>query len=135
MELKKLFSERLKLSRQKKGITQDQLGKLSEISQRVISKYEQGVVLPGADNLQKLIIALEVSADYLLLKQAAPKEVPRVKDPELYESYFVLESLNEKERESALYVLNSIIAQKKLRELLELEKDKIKTSPGKKSSN
>ena len=128
MELKKLFSERLKSARNKKGITQDQLSQITGISQKVISSYEQGIVLPGADNLKKITVALEITADYLLFQHAYPKEIPRVKDPELYESYFILESLNEKERESALFLLNSIIAQKKLRELADLERIKIKSS-------
>jgi transcriptional regulator with XRE-family HTH domain len=118
MELKNLFSERLKKARQKKGFTQEKLSKLTGINQKVISKYEQGVILPGADNLQKLIIALGITADYLLLPQATMKDVPRVKDPELYERYFVIESLSEKERESVLFLLNSIIAQQKFKDLV-----------------
>jgi transcriptional regulator with XRE-family HTH domain len=118
MELKNLFSERLKKARQKKGFTQEKLSQLTGINQKVISKYEQGVILPGADNLQKLIIALGITADYLLLPQATMKDVPRVKDPELYERYFVIESLSEKERESVLFLLNSIIAQQKFKDLV-----------------
>jgi transcriptional regulator with XRE-family HTH domain len=117
MDVKKIFVERLKNARQKKGITQDQLSNLTGINTNVIAKYERGVIFPGIDNLQKLIIALEISADYLLLPHADYKEVPKVKDPELYEKYFVLESLNKAERDSALLVLNSIIAQQKLKEL------------------
>ena len=126
--MKKLFSERLKSARQKKGITQDQLSQITGISQKVISKYEQGIVLPGADNLKKITVALEITSDYLLFQHASPKEIPKVKDPDLYESYFILESLNKKEREAALFLLNSIIAHKKLNELGDLEKTKIKTS-------
>lgn len=117
MELNKFFIERLKSARQKKGLTQDQLSKLTGINIKLISKYEQGVTLPGLDNLQKLVMALEISADYFLIPQATPKEVPRVKDPELYDRYFILESLGEKEREAALLLLNSLIAQQKIREL------------------
>ena len=117
MELNKLFTERLKSARQKKGLTQDQLSKLTGINIKLISKYEQGVTLPGIDNLQKLVIALEISADYLLLPQATPKEVPKINDTELYERYFVLEKLEERERESALLLLNSLIAKQKLKEL------------------
>jgi transcriptional regulator with XRE-family HTH domain len=117
MDLKTLFSQRLKDARQQKGFTQEKLSQLTGINQNVISKYEQGVILPGADNIQKLIIALEITADYLLLPQASLKEVPHVKDPDLYERYFVLETLGEKEKESALFLLNSIIAQQKFKEL------------------
>jgi transcriptional regulator with XRE-family HTH domain len=117
MELNKLFVERLKSARHNKGLTQEQLSKLTGINIKLISKYEQGVILPGLDNLQKLVVALEISADYLMLSHATPKEVPKIKDPELYERYFVLENLDEGERTSALLLLNALIAQQKFKEL------------------
>jgi len=117
MEIKELFIKRLKEARHGKGITQEKLSELSGINPTLISKYEQGITLPGIDNLQRLVVALEISADYFLLPHANLKTVPRVKDPELYERYFSLETLDEKEREHALFLLNLIIAQKKFREL------------------
>ena len=117
MELKKLFVERLKNARQIKGLTQEELSKLTGLNQKLISKYEQGLSLPGLDNLQKLIVALEISADYFLLPQASPKEFPKIKDTELYELFFVLEALNVKERESAIFLLKSLVTQQKFREL------------------
>jgi transcriptional regulator with XRE-family HTH domain len=117
MDLKNLFSERLKNARQNKGLTQEKLSKLTGINQKVISKYEQGVILPGADNLQKLIISLEITADYLLLPQATMSEVPRIKYPELYDRYLVIETLSDKERDTVLYLLNLIIAGQKFKEL------------------
>ena len=117
MEENNIFAERLKAARQKREYTQDQLSKLTGINQKVISKYEQGVSLPSLENLKKLVITLEISADYLLLPQATLKEVPKIKDHKLYERYFVLETLNEKEREAAILLLNSLIAQKKLKEM------------------
>ncbi len=118
MDLKILFSQRLRDARQQKGFTQEKLSQITGINQNVISKYEQGVILPGADNIQKLIIALEITADYLLLPHASLKEVPQVKDPDLYKNYFVLETLGDREKESALFLLNSLIAQQKLKELV-----------------
>ncbi|NIO79564.1 MAG: helix-turn-helix domain-containing protein [Candidatus Aminicenantes bacterium] len=117
MDLKNLFSERLKNARQNKGLTQEKLSKITGINQKVISKYEQGVILPGADNLQKLIISLEITADYLLLPQATMSEVPRIKYPELYDRYLVIETLGDKERDTVLYLLNLIIAGQKFKEL------------------
>jgi transcriptional regulator with XRE-family HTH domain len=117
MELKTLFSERLKTARQQKGFTQEKLSQLTGINQKVISKYEQGVILPGADNLQKMIIALEITADYLLLPQARMSEIPRIKDPELYERYLIIETLGDKEKDTVLFILNLIIAQQKFKEL------------------
>ena len=41
------FCERLKDYREKKGLTQSELSKLSGISVRMIQKYEAGIVLDG----------------------------------------------------------------------------------------
>jgi len=117
MEIKKLFIKRLKEARKRKGITQEKLSELSGINQTLISKYEQGIALPGIDNLQKLVMALEISADYFLLPQAYPTMVPKVEDPELYDRYFALETLDKQERDHALFLLNLIITQKKFKEL------------------
>ena len=117
MEIKELFIKRLKEARKRKGITQEKLSELSGINQTLISKYEQGIALPGIDNLQKLVIALEISADYFLLPQSNPTMVPKVKDPELYDRYFALETLDKQERDHALFLLNLIIIQKKFKEL------------------
>ena len=64
-----------------------------------------------------MIIALEITADYLLLPQATMSEVPRIKDPELYKRYLIMETLGDKERDTVLFLLNLIIAQQKFKEL------------------
>jgi transcriptional regulator with XRE-family HTH domain len=116
MEIKDLFMKRLKEARKRKDITQEKLSELSGINPTLISKYEQGIALPGIDNLQKLVVALEISADYFLLPQAYPTMVPKVKDPELYDRYFALETLDKQERDHALFLLNLIVTQKKFKE-------------------
>ena len=45
------------------------------------------------------------------------EDVPKVKDPLLYDRYFVLEQLNDEERKAVLMLLDSVIARKKLQEL------------------
>ncbi len=109
--------KRLKEARKIKEMTQEKLSELSGINPTLISKYEQGIALPGIDNLQKLVVALETSADYFLLPQASPTMVPKVKDPELYDRYFALEALDKQDRDHALFLLNLIITQKKFKEL------------------
>jgi len=54
------FNERLKEIREKKGLTQEQLAKLSGLSTRMIQNYEKNS-RPQFDNAKKLATALEVS--------------------------------------------------------------------------
>jgi transcriptional regulator with XRE-family HTH domain len=117
MELNMLIAQRLKETRQRKGLTQNELSIRSGVHEKAIAKYERGAGMPGADSIVKLAQALEISADYLLFPYAKPNGVPVVKDPILYDRYFVLESLQEEDRKSILNLLDSVIARKKLREI------------------
>lgn len=54
------FNERLKEIRESKGLTQEQLAKLSGLSTRMIQNYERNS-RPQFDNAKKLATALEVS--------------------------------------------------------------------------
>jgi hypothetical protein len=72
--------------------------------------------LPSVETLVKLATALEVCVDYLLFPQAKMDGVPKVKDPDLYEKYFILETLNENDKNAIMTILDSLIARKKFRE-------------------
>ena len=59
------FSEKVKHSREVRGLTQQQLADAIGTSQRTIASYEAGVSMPRATTLFKLAEALGVSTDYL----------------------------------------------------------------------
>lgn len=60
------FQERLKMTRESKGMTQNQLCDASGVSQAQLSLYESGQRSPTAETLMKLAKSLSVSVDYLL---------------------------------------------------------------------
>lgn len=118
MNLNTLFGKRLKESRHIKGVTQQKLAELTGIHDKVIARYERGGTLPNLENLTKIAEALEVSIDFFAFEHSEPKGIPVVHDPQLYGRYFVLETLNEKDRDSVLNLLDSLIARQKLKEIL-----------------
>ncbi len=59
--MKKLFGKRIKILRQRKGLTQEKLAEILGIGERNLSKIECGVNFVSADTLEKLAIALDVS--------------------------------------------------------------------------
>lgn len=61
-----LFSTRLKKLRQQRKLTQEDLGKLINVTKVSISGYENGNRTPDMETLQKIADVLEVSLDYLL---------------------------------------------------------------------
>lgn len=117
MKLNEFFAERLKAARAKRGYSQSKLGEISGISSKTIAKYETAVIIPNIENFKKLVTALEVNANYFFFEHATMEDVPKVKDPVLYDRYFVLEKLNDEERKAVLMLLDSLIARKKLQEL------------------
>lgn len=60
------FGERLKCVREMRRMTQAELAARLKIPPAGVSHFETGQRLPGAENIRKLCIALNVSADYLL---------------------------------------------------------------------
>lgn len=61
----KVFSERLKELRLKKGLTQTELGEKVGVKQNTFTNWEKGKREPSFENLIKLADLLEVSLDWL----------------------------------------------------------------------
>ena len=58
--------ERLEELRKDKGLTQDELGAILEVSGKTISHYENNLTNPKVDTLLKMSVLFDVSTDYLL---------------------------------------------------------------------
>lgn len=60
------FGERLKKARERKGLTQAQVMKLTGVSDKSLSRYETGSTAPDPDTILELILLYDVSADYIM---------------------------------------------------------------------
>jgi len=61
-----IFAQRLKFARLDRGWTQERLAEISELRNTTIAHFEAGSRKPSYDNLRKLAMVLDISADYLL---------------------------------------------------------------------
>lgn len=61
-----MLSKRLKTLREEKGLTQQQLADVVNLSQQTIGHYEVGRANPDTITLQKLADILDCTVDYLL---------------------------------------------------------------------
>ena len=61
-----VFPVRLRAAREKRGLTQGELGKRAGLQVSAISHFETGTRKPSFDNLHRLADALDVTTDYLL---------------------------------------------------------------------
>lgn len=60
------MGDRIKETRKKQGLTQEQLAEKLDISLEYISQIERGLKIPSMQLFIKLVSVLDVSADYLL---------------------------------------------------------------------
>lgn len=65
MKLKKLLGEKIKRLRKSRNLTQEQLAELIEIAPRNLSRIEVGESFVTAETLEKLLFALNVTAEEL----------------------------------------------------------------------
>lgn len=60
------FSLKLKELRKERGLTQEQMAELIDVSIRTYHNYETGKTKPRVAAIKKIVIALETTADELL---------------------------------------------------------------------
>lgn len=64
--MNRVFSQRLRELRERRGMSRRVLGELCGISKNMIGRYERGEHVPDIDTLRDLCEVFDVSADYLM---------------------------------------------------------------------
>lgn len=80
--MKESPGSRIKKARIEKGLTQEELAKLMDVTRNAIGSYENGRALPTAKNMPKLASFLGVSVAYLQMESDYPytNEIPLPED-------------------------------------------------------
>ena len=102
-----IFSNRLRIARKQKGLSQTDLAKKTDLQPSTISHFENDRRSPSFENLKKLADALTVSIDYLLGRVEEPKSSGPVAE-ELFRDF---EQMTADDQET-LKNMASILAQK-----------------------
>ena len=110
---------KIKTLQKKKGLPQQDL---AEIHISYLSRPESGYHEPSIDILKKFTDIFEVSADYLLNDEQDGFEI-RIKDKNLAERMSLLDTLEEDERAVIVKIINSMLTNKKMRNLLGQKSD------------
>ena len=82
------ISERIRLVRQQKNISQNELAKAAGINVKSLSRYELGTSIPPANVLKAIADALGVSADTLL-----SDDTTLIKDKELFKKFEAIQDM------------------------------------------
>lgn len=69
------MKQRIREIRTERGISQEDLAELVNVSRQTVSKWENGTVSPSADNLSQLSRALGVPVDALLHEDWSPPDI------------------------------------------------------------
>ena len=103
------FGERLYRLRKARGLTQIDLAKKIESSQRAISRYETVSEFPPGPVIVLLAKALKISADELLgiKKPKLPNQDPQIE--RLWKKFRQVLDLPEKDRRAIIRMINSLV--------------------------
>jgi len=102
MGVKQLFAERLKELREENNMTQEQLGKLLNVTKQAISSYEKGENEPSLDTLVKIAEIFNVSLDYLFGRT-------KQKDNLYIQNEILINTLNDKNKRKFLIDICKIL--------------------------
>ena len=98
--------ERIKLLREKKGITQEELAKLLNTTKQTISKYENGIVtnIPS-DKLDEMIKIFDITPNYLMGWESRVEENLDQELMEMISTYQSLDADKKKQVRDFIYFL------------------------------
>lgn len=112
------FGHRLRVLREKRGLTQQQLAQMTATDWSQISRYEREINLPTADRIVALARVLRVTPNKLLLGTRGEERI-ELKNIRLFERFRQLDKLPKEEQEIALQILDGVIAKYELAHLAE----------------
>lgn len=112
-----VFAERLRTLRKKSGYSQKEFAEVINLHQVQYGRYERGDSKPYAETLTKIADALGVSTDYLLEGQEEDAIVANLEDKDLLRLFQEIEGFTELEKEHVKFVLESIVKNKKHKQL------------------
>ncbi len=101
------ISKKILELRQKRGLTQDELGALAKVDGRQLSRYENGKVKPSKRILARLCEVLEVAPE--VFYEASEPEDEQIQDEELYRQFLALDRMDAKEKDALKIIINAVL--------------------------
>jgi len=105
------LGEKLSILRTRKKITKIALSELTGIHKATIGKYEHNQMQPSIDAIVKLAQALNISIDYLLIKNYEEKNTTTITDKELLSLAEKIDTLAENEKAKLKNIIKSYIGE------------------------
>jgi len=103
-----VFSERLKLLREARKITQIRLAELVETDPRVYNRWERGTTVPQFEAIVRIANVLQVSLDELAGRTTLTSE-PKIQNKELLDLYHQVDELTDQDQQALVLVIDSFV--------------------------
>ena len=93
-----MVSDRIRLLRERRGLTQSELAKQLGITRSSVNAWEQGISVPSTQYIVELATIFKVSTDYLLgVESTASISVVGLTDEDIELAHSLIERLRKKD--------------------------------------
>lgn len=111
------FGARLKALREKRGLSQQELADLVGVHLSQLSRLERGTSFPSAETVLALGRALRATTDALLRGDKSGEEPLQIENVRLFERFRTLEGIGREEQETAIKLIDALVAKHELEHL------------------
>jgi transcriptional regulator with XRE-family HTH domain len=111
------FSERLRATRERRGLSQVRFAEMLGVLPRVYNRWEKGGATPRFDTVAKMAEILSVSLDELAGRQPPTSDI-RIHDPRLHELYKEIDRLSAEDQQALAILLDSLVKRSQMARLL-----------------
>ncbi|GAB3629738.1 hypothetical protein PTE30175_04389 [Pandoraea terrae] len=112
-----VFSERLRLLRTARQITQVRLAALIEVDPRVYNRWERGVAMPQFETVIRIADILQVSLDELAGRSPGITE-PRIHNQELFSLHQQVDALPDTDQKALILVIDSFVRKSQVQKVI-----------------
>ena len=116
------LGDKIRQLRQEQGLSQVLLEKKSGVNSKLLSKYENGRIVPTADTLRKIAEGLETSADYLIFDNVPKDGLSQIEDLDLFEKFKEVEQMDAENKNIIKSLIEAIIIKNKVQEVIKPKK-------------
>jgi transcriptional regulator with XRE-family HTH domain len=117
------LGQKIKQLRDEKGLSQSDLEKRSGVSSKLLSKYENGRIMPTADTLKRIAEGLDISADYLIFDNVPKDGRCQLNDLQLFERFKEVERMPDEEKLIIMHLIDAVIVKTRVEQAVKRTKD------------
>jgi len=112
------FGARLRELRERQNLSQQELADQVGLHLSQVNRYERELNLPSAEKLSVLVRVLGISADTLLHGENAKVASPPIQNTRLLERFRALETLDRDDQDTAIKLIDALVAKRQMEAVL-----------------